>query len=100
MLIVKENLQVLYLIHTFLAPASVSRVERRHRCEKCKRSYKHLRTLRFHMKHECGGKGAQFVCSVAGCNYKSVSKTNWKQHVVTKHQKLSSELLDKGLLCF
>lgn len=51
-------------------------------CEKCGRFYKYKRSLKTHIKFECG-KTPQFQCQ--HCPFKTYQKGNLKIHVGRKH---------------
>lgn len=52
-------------------------------CKACGRSYKHSVSWYRHKRLECGGKEAQFLCTV--CPYKSKRKESLKLHMAVKH---------------
>jgi hypothetical protein len=56
-------------------------------CENCNRSYKYYRNLKSHQKLECG-KEARFLCSYAGCTYKTKIKRYLHMHILNKHSNI------------
>lgn len=54
-------------------------------CGSCERTYNHQRSLRRHIKLECG-KDAQFPCPY--CQYKAKQRNNVKLHIHKQHQDL------------
>lgn len=53
-------------------------------CDACHRSYAYSTSLYSHKKYECG-KSPQFACPVTGCQYRSKTKGNIKQHLKHRH---------------
>ncbi|KAF2884648.1 hypothetical protein ILUMI_21535 [Ignelater luminosus] len=54
------------------------------KCEKCKKTFKHGRSLMHHMRYECG-KAPTIQCQY--CLYRTKRKTSLKYHVAAVHQK-------------
>ncbi|XP_039285457.1 longitudinals lacking protein, isoforms N/O/W/X/Y-like [Nilaparvata lugens] len=54
----------------------------RHVCYKCGKSYKEKRTLKYHLKYECGVE-PQFRCPQ--CPYRAKQKSSLKSHFALKH---------------
>ncbi|XP_017783489.1 PREDICTED: zinc finger protein 236-like [Nicrophorus vespilloides] len=54
-------------------------------CNVCNRRYKHVQSLKFHQKHECG-KEPKYICQMEGCSYRTKLKGNFKSHLVKKHK--------------
>lgn len=51
-------------------------------CQRCSKAYKYSRSLKKHLKYECGVK-PQFQCSY--CDYRTKIKSSLKRHIIRKH---------------
>lgn len=51
-------------------------------CPHCYRSYKHQRSLRSHIRHECG-KPSSLKCNICGTVFKL--KHHLKNHMISRH---------------
>ncbi|XP_033231836.1 zinc finger protein 91-like [Belonocnema kinseyi] len=70
--------------------------EKKHRCEKCARSYKRQKSLREHQKYYCDVK-PQFICKFCGKEFRRNRILN--SHIVRSHQKSTSKILEKKHKC-
>jgi uncharacterized Zn-finger protein len=64
-------------------PFSPKPEKKQFKCPNCGRDYIHQKSLRQHMKHECG-KEPQFQCPY--CPKKTKLKGNMKQHIILVHK--------------
>lgn len=60
-------------------------------CYKCDKSYKYLKTLKYHQRYDCG-KEPNFVCTVRGCTFRSKRKGNLQRHCIDKHQQFTENV--------
>lgn len=55
-------------------------------CPRCNRVYRHYKTLRRHLTHECG-KGKEFVCNV--CGHRTQRSDRLLIHIRSQHPELA-----------
>lgn len=68
---------------------------RRYPCHRCNnRSYQNMGTLKRHLIYECGQE-PQFKCTVAQCSYRGKRKEYLKQHFVTRHPEMASQVFPR-----
>uniref|UniRef100_A0A0K8SF21 Longitudinals lacking protein n=1 Tax=Lygus hesperus TaxID=30085 RepID=A0A0K8SF21_LYGHE len=65
------------------------KADQKHNCPSCQKSYKHLSSLKTHLKYECG-KEPQFACP--HCPYRAHQKGSFKSHMFVKHSKMIESL--------
>ncbi|VEN60909.1 unnamed protein product [Callosobruchus maculatus] len=66
-------------------------------CIKCFRTYSHKRSLKRHLKFECG-KEAVFDCPIEKCSYKAKLKENLTKHMKRHHPDEYTDISDKKAL--
>ncbi|KAG8259261.1 hypothetical protein J6590_014730 [Homalodisca vitripennis] len=76
-----QSVKIAYVV-TSVTPHQLEGV---YQCKDCGRSYKHGRTLHFHLRYECN-KDPQFACPV--CPYKCKQRGNFRRHMVVRHAEL------------
>ena len=77
-----------------MLPFTKNLENKKFKCPNCGRNYIHQKSLRQHMRHECG-KEPQFQCPY--CPKKSKLKGNMKQHIILVHKGLLNDKQRKQL---